>query len=104
VTLSRPRSTEALSRPLPPSMRSRVPSRARRARLAAWSATRLADVAARELEVAQLVEQRLTNREIAEHLVLSARTVEHHIEHIFDKLGVDSRVAVARAIERARRG
>ncbi len=102
-----------------------------RGRLAAWSATRLADLAARELrrlgvsrtrrprrgrgagplsalsarelEVAQLVEQRLTNREIAEHLVLSPRTVEHHIEHIFDKLGVDSRVAVARAIERVRR-
>jgi DNA-binding NarL/FixJ family response regulator len=93
-----------------------APRRPRRARAAPSGVSRtprprrgrgagpLSALSARELEVAQLVEQRLTNREIAEHLVLSPRTVEHHIEHIFDKLGVDSRVAVARAIERARRG
>jgi DNA-binding NarL/FixJ family response regulator len=78
-------------------------SRARRPRRGRGAGP-LSALSARELEVAQLVEQRLTNREIAEQLVLSPRTVEHHIEHIFDKLGVHSRVAVARAIERVRRG
>jgi DNA-binding NarL/FixJ family response regulator len=34
-----------------------------------------------------------TNREIAIDLVLSERTVAHHLNHIFDKLGVSSRAA-----------
>jgi DNA-binding NarL/FixJ family response regulator len=52
----------------------------------------------REREVAGLVEQRLTNREIAERLVLSEKTVEHHMSRIFGKLGVRSRVEVARSM------
>ncbi len=37
----------------------------------------------------------LTNREIADRLFLSAKTVEHHVSHILDKLGLQSRVEVA---------
>jgi len=58
----------------------------------------LAALSARELEVAQLVAEHLTNREIAERLVLSPKTIEHHLDHIFTKLGVSSRGAVARLV------
>jgi DNA-binding NarL/FixJ family response regulator len=57
----------------------------------------------RELEIAGLVTDRLTNREIATALFLSDKTVESHIRNVFHKLGVSSRVDVARAIERERR-
>jgi predicted ATPase/DNA-binding CsgD family transcriptional regulator len=54
----------------------------------------------REREVAGLVAHGLTNREIAEKLVISERTAEGHVERIRDKLGVRSRTQVARwAIE-----
>ena len=46
---------------------------------------------------------RKTNREIAAELFLSGKTVESHMRHIFFKLGVSSRVEVARAVERDRR-
>ncbi len=57
----------------------------------------------RELEIAGLVTDRMTNREIAAALFLSDKTIESHIRNIFHKLGVSSRVEVARAIERDRR-
>ena len=57
----------------------------------------------RELEIATLATDRMTNREIATALFLSDKTVESHMRHIFQKLGVSSRVEVARFIERARR-
>ncbi len=49
----------------------------------------------REREVAELVADGLGNREIAERLVLSKRTVDSHIEHIFSKLGFSSRTHLA---------
>jgi len=49
----------------------------------------------REREVAQLVAGGLSNREIAQRLYLSERTVDNHLHHILDKLGFDSRVQVA---------
>ncbi|HEX6302475.1 MAG TPA: BREX system ATP-binding domain-containing protein [Acidimicrobiia bacterium] len=55
----------------------------------------------RELEVAELVLDRRTNREIAEELFLSTKTVETHLRNIFNKLGVSSRVEVARALVKA---
>jgi DNA-binding NarL/FixJ family response regulator len=57
----------------------------------------------RELEIARLVVDRRTNREIAEMLFLSPKTVETHIRNIFGKLDADSRVEVARIVERADR-
>jgi DNA-binding CsgD family transcriptional regulator len=55
----------------------------------------------RELEVVRLVADRRTNPEIAAELFLSIKTVETHLRNIFRKLGVSSRVEVARAVERA---
>ena len=49
----------------------------------------------REREVAVFVAEGLTNRDIADRLVISDRTVETHVEHIRNKLGVRSRAQVA---------
>lgn len=49
----------------------------------------------RELEVADLVSAGLSNRSIAERLVVSQRTVDAHVRHILDKLGIDSRAQMA---------
>jgi ATP/maltotriose-dependent transcriptional regulator MalT len=57
----------------------------------------------RELQVVELVAARLTNREIAERLVLSEKTVERHLSRIFVKLGARSRVDVARIAEASTR-
>ncbi|MEV0116030.1 helix-turn-helix transcriptional regulator [Streptomyces sp. NPDC050844] len=48
----------------------------------------------REREVAALVAERLTNREIAERLVVSKPTVDAHVEHILTKLGLTSRTQI----------
>jgi DNA-binding CsgD family transcriptional regulator len=56
----------------------------------------------REREIADLVTDRHTNREIAARLYLSQKTVESHLRNVFVKLGATSRVEVARIIERAR--
>lgn len=49
----------------------------------------------RELEVAALVAEGLTNRAIGERMFISERTVDGHLEHIREKLGVSSRAQVA---------
>jgi non-specific serine/threonine protein kinase len=46
----------------------------------------------REFEIAALVASGMSNREIASSLVISKRTVDAHVEHIFGKLGMSSRV------------
>ena len=53
------------------------------------------ELSRREREVAQLVARGLSNREIAQRLYLSERTIDNHVHHILDKLGFDSRVQVA---------
>ena len=50
----------------------------------------------REVEVAQLVADGATNAQVAARLFISERTVESHLASIFNKLGVDSRLQVAR--------
>jgi DNA-binding CsgD family transcriptional regulator len=45
----------------------------------------------REREIAELVADGLGNRDIAERLYLSKRTVDSHVEHVFTKLGFSSR-------------
>ncbi|HET6358910.1 ATP-binding protein [Streptomyces sp.] len=49
----------------------------------------------RELQVADLVTQGLSNKEIAAKLVISQRTAEGHVEHILTKLGFTSRAQIA---------
>jgi len=49
----------------------------------------------REQEVAALVAQGLSNAQIAAMLVISARTVETHVQHIMDKLGFRTRAQIA---------
>jgi len=54
----------------------------------------------RQLEVLRLLAKGLTNREIAQRLVLSTGTVRIHVQHIIAKLGVSDRTgAVVRGIE-----
>jgi DNA-binding CsgD family transcriptional regulator len=56
----------------------------------------------REREIAELVAEGRTNREIGADLFLSEKTVEGHLTRIFAKLGVTSRVEVAEAVGRTR--
>jgi DNA-binding NarL/FixJ family response regulator len=49
----------------------------------------------REQEVALLVGRGLTNRQIAQELVLSEHTVHHHVTNILKKLNLSSRQQVA---------
>jgi DNA-binding NarL/FixJ family response regulator len=61
----------------------------------------LGALSGRELEVAALIRSRHTNKEIASELFLGIKTVETHVRNIFNKLGVTSRVEIARVLERS---
>jgi DNA-binding CsgD family transcriptional regulator len=50
----------------------------------------------REVEILRLVAAGLTNRQVAEHLTVSVRTVDAHLRSIYAKLGVKSRHAATR--------
>ncbi len=52
----------------------------------------------RQVQIAELVAQGQTNREIAERLSISEHTVEHHLSAIFERLGVRSRAQVAHTL------
>lgn len=55
----------------------------------------------REVEVLRLLARSLSNREVARALGISQKTVGHHVEHIYDKLGVSTRAAaVLQAVAR----
>jgi DNA-binding CsgD family transcriptional regulator len=73
----------------------------RRTRASGPAGTTLESLTKRELELALLVVDRKTNPEIADELFLSQKTVETHLRNIFRKVGVSSRVELARAVERA---
>ena len=48
----------------------------------------------RQLDVAKLVAQGLTNTEIGTRLFISAKTADHHVSAVLTKLGVENRRAV----------
>jgi DNA-binding CsgD family transcriptional regulator len=64
-------------------------------RLAATPATPAfpAGLSPREVEVLRLVAQGMTDRQVADHLFLSPRTISQHLRSIYNKLGVSSRAA-----------
>lgn len=49
----------------------------------------------REVEVIRLVARGASNQEVADALVISRRTAEHHVQHIYSKIGVSTRAASA---------
>lgn len=49
----------------------------------------------RELQIAELVARGMTNREIAQTLVIAQRTAETHVDHILTKLGFTNRAQIA---------
>jgi DNA-binding CsgD family transcriptional regulator len=66
--------------------------------------TGLESLSTREREVADLVTDRRTNKEVAAALYITEKTVESHLRNIFRKLNVASRAQLARSVERERRG
>lgn len=52
----------------------------------------------REREIAGLAARGVSNKDIAERLVISVRTVESHVAKVYGKLGVNSREALAEAL------
>jgi DNA-binding CsgD family transcriptional regulator len=54
-----------------------------------------ANLSDREVEVLRLVARGLTQRQMAQHLSISPKTVSHHVEHIYDKIGVATRPGAA---------
>ncbi len=57
------------------------------------------ELTGQQTRIARLVAEGATNREIAARLFLSHRTVEHHLRNIFARLGVRSRVELARRLD-----
>ncbi|MCZ4119993.1 helix-turn-helix transcriptional regulator [Streptomyces sp. H39-S7] len=53
------------------------------------------DLTAQQVRICELVAQGATNREIADRLVLSSRTVEYHLRNVFARLSVRSRTELA---------
>jgi DNA-binding CsgD family transcriptional regulator len=75
-------------------------SRPDRARTAPRPRTGWESITPSELAVIELVGEGLSNPQVAERLFLSRYTVESHLKHVFVKLGVRSRAALAAAVTR----
>ena len=81
--------------------RTTLQERAETAERALWSspAGSLSRLSGREHEVLVLVADGKTNHEIGDLLALSSRTVQKHLEHIYEKLGVHTRTAAAMRLQ-----
>ena len=55
----------------------------------------LAGLTAREVEVLILLARGLSNKQVAQQLVITPKTAGNHIEHIYAKIGASSRAAAA---------
>jgi PAS domain S-box-containing protein len=64
-------------------------------------ASPLPELTGREFEVLALLARGLTNKQVAERLELSRRTVDHHVGHILNKLGVSNRTAAVIEAEKS---
>ena len=60
---------------------------------AAGSVARPGGLSRREIEVLRLAAKGLTTREIADQLYISPKTADHHIQHVYTKIGVSTRPA-----------
>jgi DNA-binding CsgD family transcriptional regulator len=50
-------------------------------------------LSAREMDVLRLAAKGLTTRAIADRLYISPKTADHHIQHVYTKIGVSTRAA-----------
>nr|MCH9682825.1 helix-turn-helix transcriptional regulator [Deltaproteobacteria bacterium] len=66
----------------------------------AWAT--LAKLSPRELDVARLVAGGAKSAEIGQQLHITTRTVNTHLEHVYDRLGIRSRTVLARLVIEAR--
>ena len=67
-------------------------------KMAQRPATPATSLTTRETEVAALIAEGLTNRQIGERLVISERTVDNHVQRILNKLGATNRAQIAARI------
>jgi HD-GYP domain-containing protein (c-di-GMP phosphodiesterase class II) len=98
--MSPDRAAEELSREsragrLDPDVVSAVLVAAGQRRAGRGSDLRPAGLSEREIEVLGLMADGCSNPEIAKRLVISRRTAEHHVQHIYTKIGVASRAGAA---------
>jgi DNA-binding NarL/FixJ family response regulator len=54
-----------------------------------------AELSDREVEVLRLISSGLSKRQVAEVLILAPATVDHHVRHIYGKIGVSTRAGAA---------
>lgn len=88
--------------PFTPAVLQRVARLAARPSAPPQEAAALAELSERELDVARLVAEGMSNAEIAQALHLSLATVKTYLNRVFDKTGTQGRVQLALLVERAR--
>ena len=60
-----------------------------------YAVRRAAGLTDRQVDVLRLLAAGLSNREIAEHLVISPRTAERHVQDVYTKIGFSTRAGAA---------
>jgi DNA-binding NarL/FixJ family response regulator len=73
--------------------------RAAQAILSARPARQLPELSAREREVVELVVEGLRNKDVAERLGISEKTVKTHLTHVYQRLGVTTRADMIAAFK-----
>jgi len=66
--------------------------------LPSWNAPATDALTPHQLQIAGLVAEGATNREVARRMGVSTRTVDHHMRNILRALGVRSRVELAKLL------